>query len=178
VPDLIPHVDPQKPYERKRWTQRHRLVVSLWLAGARNKQIASVMGYDEATVSIILNDPRAEMEIEAMGSSMAERMTDTHLRLKVLANEALSEITDEMRDKDTPVAIRQRAAFGILDRAGYTAVQKHVQANVEIPLEIADRVEKVLNEIQGADADRFDYEVIEGQWKDLDDEVDEEEIDD
>ncbi len=176
MPDLLPELTKQKAYQPMRWTQRHRLVVALWLAGARNKQIADVMGYDSDYVSVILNDKRAMVEIEAMGSSMAERMTDVHTRLKVLANEALSEITDEMRDTSAPVAVRQRAAFGILDRAGYTAVQKHINVEAQIPADIADRVEKVLDVIQGPEADKYDYEVLEGQWEDVGE--DEEEAED
>lgn len=98
------------------------------------------MGWTENKVSITLNDARAVPYIKEAARNVADGILDLNLRLKAHATEALDEIVDQMRNAERE-AIRQKAAFGILDRAGYTPVQKH--ALVEAPQLPEGLVERV-----------------------------------
>lgn len=122
-------------------------MVALHLGGDRNWEIAEKLRLSENYVSIILNDPRAIYEIERMSERVADRTVDTSLRLKLYANEALDEIIEELRTC-TNVKVRQTAAFGILDRAGYTPA-KHdpAQAAPTLPAEVVHRMEQTTHEL-------------------------------
>lgn len=102
-------------------------------AGFKNNEIAESLQIAVSTVSIIVNDERAKPYILKAQQRVADGILDLNLRLKAHATEALDEIVDQMRNAEKDI-VRQKAAFGILDRAGYTPIQKHtvIQAP-EIP---------------------------------------------
>jgi predicted transcriptional regulator len=154
----VPSLQPESPEENKdyhpqKWTARHRMIVGLHLAGYRNKEIAKSLGMSEGRVSVILSDSRATQEVKRMSERVADNITDVHTRLLLYSNEALTEIVDEMRSCEDP-AIRQRAAFGIMDRAGYTPSAKETEPAMQIPQDIAARMEDAL-------ADSEDFEEVE-----------------
>lgn len=134
------------------------MIARLSAVGYKNKEIATALDMSEGRISVILSDPRAQIDIADAVESVADNIIDLHDRLKAHAYEALDEIVDSMRhSKDEKV--RQKSAFGILDRAGYTPVQKHVQVAPELPADVAARFEKVMAEMQD---DTYDaqYEYI------------------
>lgn len=137
-------------------------------AGFSSSEIAEILGMTAARVSVILNDPRADMDRKEFASGVIERMQDVQLKIALHADEALDEILDEMRNVEDP-RVRQKAAFGILDRAGYTPVQKSIQAKAELPTEMLHRMSGVLSEMQAIDAE---YQIVEAE------EIEEEEEDD
>ncbi|MGD9631347.1 MAG: hypothetical protein AB7V18_19080 [Pyrinomonadaceae bacterium] len=145
--DLLPHLEGNKDWSPDAWSPRHRLVIALHLGGDRNWEIAEKLNLSENYVSVILNDPRAVYEIERMSERVADRTVDTSLRLKLYANEALDEIVEELRTSKSE-KIRQIAAFGILDRAGYTPA-KHdaAQAAPTLPAEVVQRMETTTQEL-------------------------------
>lgn len=145
--DLLPHLNGDKEWSPEAWSPRHRLVVALHLGGDRNWEIAEKLRLSENYVSIILNDPRAVYEIERMSERVADRTVDTSLRLKLYANEALDEIIEELRTSKSE-KIRQSAAFGILDRAGYTPAKRDPdEAPPQLPAEVVARMEKTTQEL-------------------------------
>lgn len=157
--DLIPTEGPEKPWQPKNWGPQHRMAVRLQVMGFKNKEIAQSLSLTESRVSIILNDPRAVAEREDAMDDIASNMLDLNKKLKVHAVEALEEVVDEMRhSKDE--RIRQRASFGILDRAGYTPVQKHQKVEPEVPADVADRMLTAMEEMKNT-AVEADYEIIE-----------------
>lgn len=145
--DLLPHLDGDKAWSPGKWSPRHRLIVALHLGGDTNKEISEKLGLSEGRVSVILNDPRAIYEVERMAERVADRTVDTSLRLKLYANEALDEIVEELRTCAN-VKVRQSAAFGILDRAGYTpSKQDPDQAPPVLPSEVISRMEETTREL-------------------------------
>lgn len=162
--DLLPSEGPGKYYQPVNWGPQHRMAVRLQVMGFKNKEIAQSLSLTESRVSIILNDDRAIAEREKAMDDIASNMLDLNKKLKVHAVEALEEVVDEMRhSKDE--RIRQRASFGILDRAGYTPVQKHQKIEPELPADMASRMEQAMAHEGAIDAD---YEVV-------DEDIDEEE---
>lgn len=157
--DLLPHIKPEN--RPQRWTPRHRLVVALALAGYTNAEIAATLDVSEGFVSSAKNDPRALIEEEKVGSAIADRIVDASMRIKLYANEAIDEIVEQMRTA-ADVKVRQKAAFGILDRGGY-GVQRtvnHVEAP-KIPSDVADRMESALEDM--SDIGSVTYKVVDVQ---------------
>ena len=155
--DLLPAVEREKSYQPQKWTGTHRRMVALEAAGYKPKDIASMTESTVSRVSIVLNDPRADLDRKDFASKVIEHVSDVQLKIAFHADEALEEILDSMRTCED-VKVRQRAAFDILDRAGYTPVRKEVRATVEqIPNEIASRMEQALQEMEAIEAD---YEIV------------------
>lgn len=146
--DLLPNLSGEKDWSPEKWSPRHRIVVALHLGGDKNKEIAEKLGLSESRVSIILNDPRAAHEIMRMSAMVADRTVDTALRIKLYANEALDEIVEELRTSRSE-KIRQNAAFGLLDRAGFTPpkINGEEKPPMSLPEEVVDRMENATNEI-------------------------------
>lgn len=146
--DLLPQMQGDKDWSPEKWSPRHRLIVALHLGGDKNNEIAEKLGVSQSHVSVVLNDPRAVHEIQRMSQVVADRTLDTSLRLKLYANEALDEIVEEMRTARSE-KVRQTAAFGILDRAGFTPVKQNERDETapELPAEVVDRMEATTKEI-------------------------------
>jgi hypothetical protein len=104
----------------------------LHMTGSRNDEIADITGFSYGRVSQILNDERALLIIQANSGRVADALMDVRERLKLYSHEALDEIVDEMRTAPDP-KIRQKAAFGVLDRAGYSPVRMVAEGGTEDP---------------------------------------------
>lgn len=161
-PDLLPTVAPQKSYQPEKWTARHRMIAKLSAVGFKNNEIAKMMDMTPGRVSVILSDQRAAIDIEEAVTAVSDNIIDLHDRMKAYAYEALDEIIWEVREC-TDVKVRQRAAFGILDRAGYTPVQKHMEVAPELPADVATRVEKAIAEVEDETVEA-EYEFIEDEF--------------
>jgi hypothetical protein len=145
--DLLPFLEGDKEWSPAKWSPRHRLVVALHLGGDTNKEIAEKLSLSEGRVSVVLNDPRAVYEIERMARRIADRTIDTALRIKLYANEALDEIVEELRTSKSE-KVRQSAAFGLLDRAGYTPIRGYEEeAPPVLPSEVVSRMEETTREL-------------------------------
>lgn len=162
--DLLPGFSPEKPWQPEKWNPRHTMVVLLHLSGSTNKEIEEHTGYSYGKVSQILNDPRAAVIVQQHLGQMNEAIFDVGLRMKMLAHEALDEIVDEMRS-DPKSAVRQKAAFGILDRAGYTPVHKNMQLNEgtdsSMVGSVADRVRTAIREMDSGKEIIYDMKSAE-----------------
>lgn len=163
--DLLPTLQKQKSWQADKWTARHRKVVALEMSGLKSQEIAQIMGYSEAKVSIILNDDRADIDRRELAGKIADRVQDTHLRLQLLANEALDEIVDEMRSS-ADENVRQRAAFSILDRGGYSKINKTIVARQPLDEEVVDRLEEAMSEIIELEEGEG-YEVLEPEMEEV-----------
>jgi len=136
-----------KAWSPDKWNPRHRLIVALHLAGDKNKEIARKLKLSQSHISLILSDPRAIYEIEHLAQSVADRTVDTALRLKLYANEALDEIVEEIRTSRNE-KVRQTAAFGLLDRAGYTPLRINIdEAPPTLPEDVVQRMEETTREL-------------------------------
>ncbi len=145
--DLAPDESPTRPWEPDRWSPRHALAARLKGAGLKNNEIALAMGWTENKVAITVNDARAVPFIQEAAQNLADGVLDLNLRLKAHSEEALNTIVDQMRNAEREV-IRQKAAFGILDRAGYTPIQKHTLVEApRLPDDLGRRVAEAHAEV-------------------------------
>lgn len=123
-------------------------MVLLEIAGKKPKEIAEIVDMSISRVSVILGDRRAEIERLSLAEKLSDQITDIHTKLQLYAHEALETVIDEMRAPENKSELRVKVGFGILDRAGFTPVQKQVVAHAEIPVEIAERMEIVASELK------------------------------
>jgi hypothetical protein len=149
-----------KPWEPEDWSPRHDLVVRLHLAGIRNKDIprwmeqAGAESFCESRISVILNDPRAQQLKEHFARTAIDRMENVQERLEAVANEALTEVIELMRRAED-ASVRQRSAFSILDRAGYSKIERKTVANFDVTEKLLDRMERAAKE--GRSLSDLDY---------------------
>lgn len=152
-----------KPWEPEEWTPRHELVVRLHLASIRNKDIprwmeqAGVEPFSESRISVIINDPRAQRLREMFARSAIDRMENVQDRLEAVSNEALTEVIDQLRNHED-AKVRQRAAFSILDRAGYSKIERRAVASFNVTDKVLDRMEQALKETK--QSHELDYSKI------------------
>lgn len=167
--DLHPILHPEKAYQPEKWTSLHRYIVLLEIAGKKPGEIAQIMDMSNGRISVILGDRRAELDRIDIGSSIAGRMTDIHTKLELYAHESLEVIVEEMRDFNNKAELRVKAGFGILDRAGFTPLNKEFIPQTELPLEIAERMETVSLELKDRPVyAKVEPKLIEGQEEALD----------
>lgn len=145
--DLLPQLNGDKTWSPDKWSPRHRLMVALHLGGDKNREIAEKLDVSLSHVSVVLNDPRALYDVERLAQNIADRTVDTALRIRLYANEALDEIVEELRTSRNE-KVRQTAAFGLLDRAGYTPIRDVTEeAAPMLPQEVVDRMEETTKEL-------------------------------
>ena len=146
--DLLPEVFSEKSYQPEKFTSRHALLCDLHLIGKTNNEIAEQLGYDVARVSVLLGTPQAHLYIQRRRDAIANSMPDIYTTMECYALEAVNELVREMREGAPKDAVKQRASFGILDRLGYSPIQKHMKPNQGIPLseEHVGKMERVLDE--------------------------------
>lgn len=146
--------DSQKSYQPEVWGPRHEIVARLHGVGLSNKEISRITGLSEPRVSVIINDSRATPAIKDTLDAHKEQIENLHGRIKSLGPAALDKIEEQMRTSEDE-KIAQRAAFGILDRAGYTPVQKQIILGASIP---EDALSSMLDALRASDeADRYQY---------------------
>lgn len=148
-----------KDYHPDTFSHRHRLVVLMSAAGWKNKDIAQHMGFSQSRVSVILNDPRARGVLREESKKVAEGLDDVRRRLEILSREAVDELEDELHEVEDP-RVRQRAAFGILDRAGYGKTEKKEVRHGTLDEEDSSQIAQALRESSSGETVDADYEIV------------------
>ena len=157
--DLLPEVHREKYYQPEKWSSFHRYLVMLEIAGKRPGQIAEIADITISRVSVILNDPRAELDRITLGAALADRLTDVQSKLELYAHEALEVIVEELREPTNKAELRVKAGFGLMDRAGYTPnVREDIPPAPDIPEELVERVEQISRELNESE---FSYRILE-----------------
>ena len=162
-PRATSHALALKSWSPKALSVRHRIVLALHASGLRGCEIANITGYTQGRVSVIINDPRAMEIIRELGGRVADLTNDVRQRMKLLSHEAVYRISAQLDSTDQNVA--QRAAFGILDRAGYGKIEQKmvVRAELESDDELA-----IVEALQDAGASDHimdaDYSVVEEDY--------------
>ena len=82
-----------------------------------------------------------------MAGRVADRLSDVHVKLNLLSHEAVKEAAEIMRFSEND-GIKLKAAFGILDRAGYSTLHRiQTEGSESIPNEMLDRISEVMEEL-------------------------------
>lgn len=146
----------EKYWQPKKWTARHETIVRLHSTGLTNNQIARIVGMDPARVSVILSDPRAKPATREQLSRNGDTLAEVFSRIQAHAGEAFDVILDQAREAKDP-RVQQKAAFGIMDRAGLAPVQKRVMLGAQLPPEM---LRGVLTALKASDeGEDYEYDV-------------------
>lgn len=145
LPDLPParstaeqqnSIDERKGWHLKSISVRHREIMRRLLEGANIYTIAEEMNLQPQSIHIITNSPLFKAELAKLES---ERDEGVIRRAENIAGEALDTLKNQMRFAKSE-GIRNRAANDILDRAGYSKIEKKLIVGVN-----AEEVIKELN---------------------------------
>ena len=137
----------EKAHEIKSLSSRHREIMRRVLEGANYFTIAEEMNLSHTTISIVANSRLFKEELLKMEAARDDRIIQ---RADVLAGEALDTLKNQMRAARSE-SIRNRAANDILDRAGYSKIEKKLVGIVNAEDVIKElnkerRVERTVNE--------------------------------
>jgi hypothetical protein len=127
------------------------LAVLLSLGGLDAEAIGSVLGVEPDVVRATLSSPRAlevgeELEKQII-THVAARAADVQTQLKAVAGEAVEVLVEQMRFSAND-RLRQQAALAILDRAGYTSVNKMMHLHASLPTDLVDRMERLSEDLE------------------------------
>lgn len=123
-------------YQPEELSIRHKHIIALRAAGMRNVDIADILGFEPATVSKILGDPRSKVLLSRMSADFLDQVTTTvQEKIQGSALEAYEMILELMRTSDHD-RVRQTSAFDILDRAGHKAHER--SGSIQIKAEPKD----------------------------------------
>jgi hypothetical protein len=117
---LLPRSRPLKSWEPDTLDERHIQAILLRATGMKQNAIASVTGWEESWVSVILNHPDAQFILTKLLSYAADNVIDLTTRIKATAPEAFDTVVTVMRTSNDE-KLRTANAFEILKMAGYGA---------------------------------------------------------
>lgn len=106
--------------------ERHNEIVRRVVAGDRPIDIAHQMGMTTSRMSIIMNSPAFKARVAELSALANKNASDVQGRISELAIESMTILEDAIRAKQEGVspALKIKVAQDVLDRAGYSAVQK------------------------------------------------------
>lgn len=143
-----PEGDPQKPWQPKQYKPRQEQVVRLHLAGLKNNEICSVLGYSASRVSVLLTDDRAQ---EVISQNRGDLLRDMSRGVKDVivshAQEAIEKVAFLMKNAESE-RVQQTSAFDILDRAGHKPKEVSLSAQLIIETHDAALITEALQEIR------------------------------
>jgi hypothetical protein len=114
---------------------KHKIMVSMHMAGWSNEEIARELGYKPSRVGTILQsqNPVLLKHREEVNDAVSRKVGDLVLRFRMESAKSLDTLV-QIRDKeDAPSSERRLSALAILDRAGYTPVKKQINLDANIP---------------------------------------------
>ena len=121
-------------YYLKKLRPKHLAVLRLWAQGLDNAEIAVLVGYTPATVSLIVNLPEAQELLEEMKAGTFETIADVRTSLQFIAPELLEEkIRLAFNAKSEQV--RSNSCAELLALAGHAPLRK---IEITRPLEVVD----------------------------------------
>lgn len=171
VVDLKPDEAPEAYWQPVYWKPFYTYICNLYaVLNLSVPEIALQTGIGKSRVYAILTDPRGKAEIQKAVDKVCESLVDITHQFKAYSPEALAELVREMRVGAKGDEVKQRASLAILDRAGYTPIQKHLNISTTIEADVAERLEAAMRDFAVIDAE---YEVLddtdESALGDLDD---------
>ena len=122
LPAEIETASPPGKWEPQKLTPRHREIMRRLLEGAPRLVIAEEMGLHPQTITILTTSKLFQVEMAKMES---EADFQVIRRAEDLSHEALDTLKNMMRFARSE-AMKLRAADSILDRAGYSKVEKKI----------------------------------------------------
>lgn len=134
--EMSPATATRPMYTPARVRPRHRIAVMLHESGIQPKEIAKMLGYTQARVSVILNSHNPHLQEIRVGfaTQVADNCQDIMTRLKLYAGEMVDIMVKHARNTDKGDNSRL-AARDILHMAGFSPVKKQFTVEGKLPAE-------------------------------------------
>lgn len=133
----------------KRIRPRHKMIVSMHMAGFTDVEIAHALGYTPSRVGMILRSTHPELAKvkKELADVVSRQMGDLVLRFRAESSKSLETLVDIRDDTEAPRSERRLSALAILDRAGYAPVRKQINLDTQVPF---DEMRQVFGQIESA----------------------------
>ena len=123
---------------------QHRHMARLTAMGVPAQEIATATGYTPGQISRILGSPLFQAEVARLTAHEEQHVAAVQDDLKVMSTRAIEILSEdlEVEPKDNATrTLRQRAAFDVLDRAGFSKKEQpqlHAHLHAHLSQEIKD----------------------------------------
>ena len=138
----IPQQPTAKPWSLQHMWERHHQMKRLFVMGLTNKEIAEQVGLSESRVSIIRHSPAFASELDKLSAQADMHTLDVQAELgreALKSYQLLSRVRDGELTQD--VKVRVQVAQDLLNRAGYSGIQKHAVAHLDV--EAIERIKQM-----------------------------------
>lgn len=157
---MEPHV--KRDFIQKQLLPQHTPILLMRVQGFRQYEIAQALGIDRTTVSSVLRSEAGRNILMQLYAEAGFQMSDVG-RSFVDAAPMAAEVLLELAENGTKEETRLKAAFSILDRAGYGAIKKNeskvtVEHKATVSTAELDELRQALREAIEVDAE---FEVVE-----------------
>lgn len=152
----------KSPTIQSLWPHHRSMARALVAAGLTPSQLADAYGFSKGQITRIINSPMFKLEMSRIEEKAEEIACDIREDIKKLAVRAVEVLDDQLNKVGIPENVKQRAAFDVLDRAGYGAKEKPSGGN---SLHLTQ-----INVGKLSDKELKDevMDLIEGEWKEED----------
>lgn len=106
------------------WPHHRSMARSMVAAGLTPSQLADAYGFTLGQITRIINSPMFRVEVARLEGMADEVAIDVREDIRKLAERAIEVLDDQLNKQGIPENVRQKAAFDVLDRAGYGAKDK------------------------------------------------------
>jgi len=111
--------------------------------GVTPTALAEMYGFTPAHITRIINSPAFRLEVGQLEESANEKATDVRSDIKKMAKRAIEVLDDQLNKSGIGEKTKQRAAFDILDRAGFGSKPGKFKGGTQINL---TKIEKIINQ--------------------------------
>ena len=113
------------------------------IAGMRPSELAQIYGYTPSHITRIINSPAFLLEVSRLEEDADDKATDVRSDIKKMAKRAVEVLDEQLNRPGIGEKTKQRAAFDILDRAGFGSKPGKYPGGTTINL---TKIEKIVNE--------------------------------
>lgn len=158
-----PYDRPLHPWEPRRFSVVNINTILMLAAGWRGTEVARSLGLERGRVSTIKNHPYGRKLLRALLPESVKSTLDVRARIKGYASDLLERLYEYGMSTEDPNVVA-RIGFGMMDRAGYSPVQKVDQRHrheLVLSEKVADRLATAMEHSQRArEIQTVDCEVL------------------
>lgn len=148
-----PHIQQLRPH--------HYTMARMVAEGLQTGEISGLTGFRESHVSRIVGTPAFQAEVARIRGMHERDGMDIHKELRTLAENAVEVLSMNIntqasseKEKDR----QQRAAFDVLDRAGFGKTETHISKNLHLHAQVKDVRNMTTEELQEDITDLIEVE--------------------
>ncbi len=109
------------------WPHHRSMARDMAYLGLTPGQLASAYDFTPAQISRIINSPMFRVELRRLEGMADDVVVDVRADIKRMAVRAVEILDEDMNKVGVDAKLRQKAAFNVLDRAGYGKQDRPIQ---------------------------------------------------